>query len=227
MSLLICEFFQLEMLGLSDQARYIAYLIAQYFIGFSQFGLEICIFILFIELTSSKYSSYVTIFFLNMFGLGEIIIVVSCYLLRNWHYHNLFIATYSFLCTLSISIFLPESPKFLISKKSYKEASIVLSKISKINGNSEITEEIILKELEINKQISVEEIQLLSESKLEVFNDQKTMNEIKEKNDFSAAYFLLHPPTNLSNILLLAHIWFTMSMLFYGINYGNISIIKL
>jgi len=46
--------------------------------------------------------------------------------------------------------------------------------ISKIDGNSEITEEIILKELKLKKQISVEEIQLLSESKLEVFNDQKT-----------------------------------------------------
>jgi len=213
MSLLICEFFQLEMLGLSGQARYIAYLIAQYFIGFSQFGLEICIFILFIELTSSKYSSYITIFFVDMFALGEMLIVVISFVLRNWHYHNLSIAAYTFLNTILISVFLPESPRFLIETNNYKEASNVLSKISKINGNSDITEEDIIKEMtqsEENKMI------LSSTSNI-------NMDELKvhAKIDSNVFDYLLNTKKNLGNLLLLAHVWFTMSMIYYGMNYGK------
>ncbi len=148
-----------------------------------------------------------------MFGLGEIIIVVSCYFLRNWHYHNLFIATYSFLCALSISIFLPESPKFLISKKNYKEASIVLSKISKINGNTEITEEDIIKEMTQGEENKV----MLSSTS----NINKDEQKVHAKIDSNVFDYLLNTKKNLRNLLLLAHVWFTMSMIYYGMNYGK------
>jgi len=212
-SLLICEFFQLEILGLSDRAHYIAYLVAQYFIGFSQFGLEICIFILFIEMANSKYSNLITVFFINMFALGELLIVVISYFMRDWHYHNLTIAAYSFLNTILISFFLPESPRFLIQKENYKEAAIVLSKIAKINGNQAVTENDILKELG-NFEESKTMISLESSA------DENKCVEISEKNNFSIRSYLFSQKKNFSDLLFLANVWFSNAMLFYGMNYG-------
>lgn len=134
LALVCCEIVQHKIFHLSIQNKFLAYMITQFIVGFSQYGLDISVFILFIEVTSSAYGSFVSIFNLTIFAVGELFILTISYFLRNWHMQNLFIAFYSFMIAIAIALILPESPKFLIANKRYKEASEVLSRIAKING---------------------------------------------------------------------------------------------
>ena len=137
-AIFVCEFFQNKTLGLDSDICLMIYLISQFIIGFCQYSLDIAIFVLFIEMTSLKYGSFVSIFNLTLFSFGEFIILAISYYFRNWHYQNLFIAIYALITSMLIILILPESPKFLIVNNRFQEASVVLTRIAKFNGNNHL-----------------------------------------------------------------------------------------
>lgn len=134
MALILCELLQQDLLNFSFQTRYIIYASSQYVIGLSQYALDISIFILFIELTSSRVSMFISIYNVSVFAVGELMILGVSYYLKNWHVQNIFTAIYSFLISVAIFFIVPESPRFLIANKRYQEAAKVLTKIAKFNG---------------------------------------------------------------------------------------------
>lgn len=77
---------------------------------------------------------FISIYNMTVFAVGELMILAVSYYFRNWHVQNIFIAIYSFLISMGILFFVPESPRFLIANKRYQEAAKILSKISKFNG---------------------------------------------------------------------------------------------
>lgn len=135
-TIFISELLQDKVFALDSEICFIIYLISQVVIGFCQYSLDISIFVLFIEMTSLKHGSFVSIFNLTSFSFGEFIILGISYYFRNWHYQNIFIAVYALITSILIILIIPESPKFLIVNKRFKEASLVLTRIAKCNGNN-------------------------------------------------------------------------------------------
>lgn len=111
LSIIICEALQAEMFNLSNETLYLVYLTSQFFLGFSSFILYIVSYILLIEIISTKYSMLVSIININIYVVGELILLIASYLLRNWHHQNIFLSIYSLVIVCLIFFFLPESPK--------------------------------------------------------------------------------------------------------------------
>lgn len=225
LSLILCEVLQYDYFNLSVQSRYLVYLASQFIVGFSQYGLDISVFILFIELTSSAYGSFVSIFNLTIFAVGELVILAVSYYLRNWHFQNLFIASYTFIITIMIWLILPESPRFLISNRRYKEGARVLNRIGRFNGliteANLINEQVIRNELKIGSENKLNSIMVNKRQENEATNTQKKK---EEKSDSPILYYLTHPCKNLTNTFMLACVWLVASMCYYGMTFGITSI---
>lgn len=217
LSLLTCELLQQKWFGFSTNVQYSIYLVSQFFLGYAQFAFEICIFILFMETACSRYGSMITITFMVTFSFGGLAIVGVSYFFRNWHHHNIFIGIFSFVNMLLIFFLMPESPRFLVAQKRYKEASEVLSRIAKMNGKAPVSEEDIIFEIN-NEKLSIEKLKLVNDS---------TSSECSEKpldksEDLSMIVYLTKPLRNLVNLFLVAFMWLATAMCYYGMNYGNI-----
>lgn len=210
---LISEIFQSSYFDLSFEAKYIIYLVSQFLVGFFQYSIEITVFVLFIEMANSSYSSAFTIFYLNSFGVGELAILAISYFLRNWHYQNLIIAVYSILVGILIGIFMPESPRYLIAQKCYKKASEVLSRIAKVNGRDPVTIEDIKNEMDMSGVDTSEIMNLTSDN---VETTKKLVNRVET----SVFNYLCNPKKNMLELLLLAYVWLSIAMCYYGMNYG-------
>lgn len=110
----VSELAQFKMFNLSMLSRYIIYTLGQFLIGCLQKSLYCVGFILLIEMTSLKYLTIVSIYYLCMFVLGEFVILFVGYFLRDWHIINYFIIVYSFICLFIIVLCVPESPRLVI-----------------------------------------------------------------------------------------------------------------
>ena len=223
---LISETLQLSYFDLSFETKYTIYLVSQFLVGFSQYAIEITVFVLFIEMANSSYGSAFTIFFLNSFGIGELAILTISYFLRNWHYQNIVIAIYSILIGLLIGIFVPESPRFLISQKRYKQASEVLSRIAKVNGREPITIENIKNDMNM-VDYSVDGVESHESTNLNsdiiICNDEETEKKLMKNEQISIFVYLCNPRKNILDLILLAYVWLSIAVCYYGMNYGNSS----
>ena len=144
-----------------------------------------------------------------------------------------FLTTIVFLLIL---VFLPESPRFLISNKNYEECYRLLKKIAKVNNRTEqmFTREQFFKQIDSNQNGTIEnelnevnfhEIQSLLSIKLKpkVVETENLENEIDfiEKHEGSVFFFLRNPIKNLVITLLMCYVWMSMNMIYIGGSLGN------
>ena len=108
---IVSELVQLSVFNLSLFARYTIYTAGQLLIGCLQKSLYCVGFILLIEMTSLKYLTTVSIYYLCMFVFGEFLILLIGYLAKDWHIINYSIIAYSFVCLLILVFCVPESPR--------------------------------------------------------------------------------------------------------------------
>lgn len=209
MSIILCEILQYNVFNLSNDYKYYVYAVTQFFLGFTSFSLYVVSYILIIELSITKYSMLASVIFINIYVIGELLLLAAAYLLRDWHLLNWFIASYSLMALTIISYTVPESPKFLITNKRYEEAAYILTNMAKTNGvNITITEKDITNELhsgEAEKMISEEE------------------NTVDTKKT-SVIYYLTHPLINLVRTIILAYQFISLSMIYFGISLGITSV---
>lgn len=210
-SITLCGVLQHPLFGLSENLKYIIYAITQFMLGFSSFTLYVVGYVLLIEISSSDKSMLMSVININLYVLGEIILLAICYFFRDWHMHNWAISVYSFTILGLMIMVLPESPKFLIANKRYKEAADILTRISKVNGtNLSITEKDILVEM--------------NNSEAEKMIPEKTELSIEEKeemkNKLSVASYLTKPLRNLLQTCMLGYLFAAMSMIYFGISLG-------
>ena len=184
------------------------YFITQYLVGFGTYVIYVVGFVLVIELTSSKKANFVSIYILQLFVFGQLLIMTASYFLRNWHYQNYFVTGYSITIFFLIVFVLPESPKLLVTKKRYSEAHAIVSKIAKFNGKT-----FTMTVDEMIKEIS-DESKLLPTTKID--NDTQE-SETKQ----SVMSYLFNYKENLIKTILLAYVWIALSMVYYGIGLGN------
>lgn len=109
-------------------------LIIMFFLGFSGVGrMSLCILYL-LELIPSKSKAFCG----NAVVLNNAATYLLCALYfwqisQHWEYLEYFAAGMTLLC-IFVAVFLPESPKYLLTKKKYEQAHQALNLIAKVNG---------------------------------------------------------------------------------------------
>lgn len=132
----VCEIIN-QKFSFDTKYKYAIYLIAQFLLGFFiQVG-YVSAYILTIELCHAAKTTFITAFNCFMYVAGLLILMAVAYWSRDWHIINSFLAIFSFLVLLLISLILPESPRYLLSKKKYKECYAVLKRLAQVNNRSD------------------------------------------------------------------------------------------
>lgn len=158
-----------------------------------------------IEIIDHKSATIASIFFLNMYVVGELYVLIISYVSRNWHILYTWLTSYSLVITLIIAIFLPESPKNLIVNGKYDEAFKILNDIAKFNGKK-------------FDKLNIEELKaVLNEQRISTDNS----NDKNYTGNESAWYYLTHPVKNLVKLALVGYIWIAISMVYFGVSLGN------
>lgn len=86
-----------------------------------------------LELVGPNYRSFVTVLTCMFYTMGLMMLSGICYLIRDWVY--LGAATSApFILYYLYWFVLPESPRWLLAKGRFEEASIILEKLAKVNS---------------------------------------------------------------------------------------------
>ncbi|KAK3704046.1 hypothetical protein RRG08_049003, partial [Elysia crispata] len=75
---------------------------------------------------------------INMVGwnVGMLAVILVAFFVREWKTLQLILTAPLVLTALTFPLLIPESPKWLLSRKRYSEAHAILQTIAKVNGNS-------------------------------------------------------------------------------------------
>lgn len=111
LNMIICELFQLDAFGFNNLQLYVLYLITQFVSGFTIFSLDMVTFVLLFELTTAKYSNFISRFNMTFYAVGELVLLVVSFYFRDWRKHNLFAGIASLILFIIISLFISESPR--------------------------------------------------------------------------------------------------------------------
>ena len=117
-SLALCGILQHPFFGLNEivlfdtlNAQYVVYAVTQFALGFTSFTLYVVGYILLMEISSPEKSMLMSVININIYVLGELLLLVLCYYFRDWQVHNWVICVYSYVIFALVIIYLPESPK--------------------------------------------------------------------------------------------------------------------
>ena len=169
-----------------------------------------------IESTTQSYHTLFSNIHLSVYVLGELIILVPSYFIRNWEINNWIVAGFTVICWFMVFFFLNESPRWLISNKRFKEAESIFKKIANINGKTwkkryEITEN------NFNFQ-SYDDVLKNVEEK-DIKNTKNTNLKIK-----TMMQLICFPKINFKKSTLFSCVWFSLNLLYYGVSLGVASI---
>jgi MFS family permease len=203
----------LSLFSLSIMIKYTIYTIAQFIIGMLVNCCYCTSYVLLLELTSSKYHTFVSNMNSYIYVFGELIVGLSYYYSKDWHFLNWIIVLYAFVSLSLVYFFLPESPKWLVTMKRYNDAHRVLIKIASTNNK------INAYNLKHNDDAS------------KLFLNIKDSNEnMSKRNDNSSFIFngLFFPKRVLIKTVFLIYIWNCLNLLYYGTSLGitNITVIN-
>nr|XP_022900282.1 organic cation transporter protein-like [Onthophagus taurus] len=132
-TLIICILIQ-STLGLISSwiPWFTSFLIVRFFLGLSNGGITVTSFVMCMEIVSGKFRSIIPILYQIPFGLGNSLMALFAYFIRNWRQLQLVLSSFS-LVFVSYYWFLSESPRWLIATNQKKRAFEVLEKALRFN----------------------------------------------------------------------------------------------
>ena len=138
-------------------------------------------FTLIIELVEPKYRALVGIGVDIPFALGEASVGILAWLIPNWRYFQ-YITSIPIFLLLLMHFVIPESPRWLITKRKYQELSNLTKRIAKLNkvdipNEMETSLQLAIKEQENNKSSFPEVSKMLP-----CFKKAKESTKPREKN---------------------------------------------
>ncbi|KAK3767346.1 hypothetical protein RRG08_039162 [Elysia crispata] len=113
----------------------ISLLISRFMAGFLATYLYLSIYVLGIEFLTIQQRSLLSMFTRLIFGICDLYMALMAYLLRDWQYLLLAFAWPAVFALVS-SWFMPESPRWLISKNRVEQAEKQIQRIAKMNGKT-------------------------------------------------------------------------------------------
>jgi MFS family permease len=133
-TLVISQLIQADIFVISVSIRYIAYCVTQFLTGAFSFSMYTSSYVLLMELTTEEYHTLFSIINLYLYIFGELISVLISYYIREWEIINWILMSCSVMMIFLIQLFLPESPRWLVSSGQYDRAYKSIVHISRYNG---------------------------------------------------------------------------------------------
>ncbi|XP_038075240.1 organic cation transporter protein-like [Patiria miniata] len=173
--------------------NFTAYAAMRFFTAACAYGGSLMIYVLASEIVGPKNRVGTTTVLFSAFSVGYMILSLLAYLLREWRHLQLAISLPFVLTLLAIIVF-PESPRWLITKGRYKEATKIIEKMAKVNG-TEAPEDLLDKLSEDSKE------------------DKKQPSRIPVTQ-----LDLIRTPNLRKKTLILWVDWFVVNMVYYGLS---------
>uniref|UniRef100_T1IXG2 Major facilitator superfamily (MFS) profile domain-containing protein n=1 Tax=Strigamia maritima TaxID=126957 RepID=T1IXG2_STRMM len=202
--ILICIYCQ-TILGISVVfiTNYIAFIVVRFFHAILMQALQACSFTLIMEMFQPTIRARASAFYSLGWTLGLMFLALISWALDNWRHVQLVLAVPSVVSFLYFW-FIPESMRWLITHKKTDRAEALALKVAKFNNINFITD--------VRKQI-----------------DQLSVNCVTRvqkgsKHNSYGLIDLVRTPQIRKYTLIIAFVWFTASIVTYGIAYGLSSI---
>ena len=226
LTLVLVEIVQFKYFQFGWLVRYGIFSAAQLVTGSMLNSLYSVSYVLLIELTTKNYHTLVTNASLYMFVVGEFTVAILAYFARDWQVLMSINAVYSLVCTVLIAFFFTESPRYLIEKEKYEEASKVFEKIAKFNGKP--FESVIRRRIMFSKYDEDEEkIIINKDDSLEKFIDhgkKKTPASGISHNHTGqqkAFHYVFHSKSRVIKFVSIIYIWFAINLIYFGVGLGK------
>ena len=200
-------------LGVSIKVKYIIYCFSQLLIGLFCNCLYMTSYVLMIESTTHSYHTFFSNVHLSIYLLGELLVLIPSYFIRNWEINNWIVAGFTAISLIVVSFFLIESPRWLISQKRFQEAELIFKRIATINGKSWEAKNFEMKIVNLEYSINENLIKKL-EKKNENFGIKTMMKNI------------CSPKVNCKKSTLFSCVWFSLNLVYYGFSLGVASIVS-
>ncbi|XP_050293326.1 solute carrier family 22 member 3-like isoform X2 [Anthonomus grandis grandis] len=168
-------------------------------------------FVLAMELVTANDRDIANVIISCIYALGQVVLGAVAWLTPNW---RVMVRSLYFpgLFSIFIWIFLPESVRWLLSKRKHHEAIAVLSKIASVNGN----------------RLSLEETQSLENKwinmKHDGFEETNFCEQTKTKNE--SFWTVLKTPLLLARTIHCSLTWVCCTFVFYGLTIHSVEISK-
>ena len=209
------QLFISSVFNLPVPVKYSIYSLSKFLLGILCVGLFTITYVLLFELTARRHVTMVSNINVYLYVLGEIAVAALSFMFRSWHVINWFMAAFSLLVLVLTAYFLPESPRFLIVHKRYNELYRDLRRIAMINGREARFDE-------MNERDVIDSL-------LDNFNNNKNNSVIDHENcedtqmrELSIIGYLVKSRRHLfARVILLSYIWFTISLVYFGISLGE------
>ncbi|XP_076038628.1 solute carrier family 22 member 3-like isoform X2 [Oratosquilla oratoria] len=184
------------------------YIVCQFFLSIFRMVVALAEYVLILELSSSKLRTYLSCMFNIPFAIGQMLISLIAYYVREWRYMYLaFLSTYS----VAITYFwlLPESPRWLILRGRYKDAINFLKTVARWNRRTLPSDEGLM---EMMKRINIKDTEENNKggNPLRLFLDQLRQ--------------LFETKIKIVRSLILFFCWFTITFVYYGVTLISINL---
>jgi OCT family organic cation transporter-like MFS transporter 4/5 len=191
--------------------NYIMFIFFRFLVAFSVSGVFECGFVLVTEICGMKFRMPFGILTQFPFGIGAALMPLIAYFVREWSNLQLCI---SVPCVLLCSYFwfVPESPRWLVSKGRFDEALKILKGGAKINKKTLPSDNEILDMMEKIKQQDEEEVQDADAPKTA---KEKVAEAFKELTD------LVSTPEMRKRTLNVFFTWLAVAMVYYGLSFNT------
>ena len=203
LTLFVSQVIQIKLFSITFLTRYIIYLTVQLLIGLLSITLYCVSYILLLEITTNRFHVLFSNIYLYAYIIGELIVLIVAYYLRDWRIINWFLTIYSFIFIIPCALLLKESPRFLLKRAKYDQAIHIIKEISNFNRAALNNDEI--QEIDNYMKILIEE------------------NKIKNKNFAIKRHFfgefLLNKKLFIQTSLL-SIVWTSLNLLYYGVTLG-------
>ncbi|CAD5121679.1 DgyrCDS10166 [Dimorphilus gyrociliatus] len=223
---LIALVFLIVVTILSGVARnYLFYLITRFVTGMFNLPVASILLILCLEITGPNWRIVVVVASHIVWVLGYFFLTLLAYKLNNWKVIHIVTGSVLILF-LSFYFFIPESPRWLFSKRKIKECLEVLNKMAKANDRkflkSANSEE--LKILDPQQQLLSTSDNFESEASTGQWQQQQEEQHIKTGTVEVKTYTpidLFRFPVLRKRVIILCFQWFAVSFIYYSFVYGS------
>ena len=210
--MILAQILLIDSVKIGITGKYIIYSISQFLIGTFVNCFYVSLYVLLLETTTHKYHTLFSIIILLNYVIGELLILLLAYFVRDWHLINIVIAVAVIVVTISFYFLADESPKWLVSHKRYNEALKVLNKMAKMNKKDFNSSEI---DLDANTEESF--YKKFNTKVADISTQNQTNKQISMKN---VLVEIFREKKTLFKTILTSYLWLASSLLYYGISLG-------
>jgi len=212
-----CFVLAVSMTVTSFSPNIIVFCILRFISGIAGMGQFLILFVWGMEATGNKYRVIIGVLYQNMFSVGSGFLGLAAYYVRDWRTVQL-IAGVPMFIPLILHWLIPESTRWLITKKRYEEARKLINHAEKMNNKFVPERLLVIPNSDENQNRNSIGIVTISHK----IDDENISKEPAKKENLISIF---KEPVLCIRILILCGAWVAVSMSYYGISFsaGNLA----